>query len=175
MTASSSVTTNELVNALKVYGDQLDTIKLWIMHSNVYFDLVKEQIASNITNDSDFNIRNASPITLGIPVLVSDSPAPRNTSTSPITYYTLGVREGGLTLMQNQPEPIIDLDVIHGKENRVVDLQGEHEYAVRLQGYRYDVANGGVNPDDSTLATGTNWDKVATDAKSLAAAALSSV
>ena len=55
--------------------------------------------------------------------------------------------------------------------NRIVlrvRLQGEYAYNVGVKGTAWDVANGGVNPDDATLGTGTNWDSVMDDVKDLA-------
>jgi hypothetical protein len=41
-----------------------------------------------------------------------------------------------------------------------------------VKGYRWDVTNGGANPDDSSLGTGSNWDRAATSDKDLAGVVL---
>jgi hypothetical protein len=56
--------TNVLVDGLAAFGDAGSRIKLWVMHSKAYYDLVKDQIALNIDGISNFNVANAAPVTL---------------------------------------------------------------------------------------------------------------
>jgi hypothetical protein len=44
-------------------------------------------------------------------------------------------------------------------------LQGEFAFNVGLKGFQWDVTNGGANPTDSALGTGSNWDLIAADIK----------
>lgn len=41
-----------------------------------------------------------------------------------------------------------------------------------MKGFAWDVANGGANPTDNALATGSNWDMTATSFKDLAGVSL---
>jgi hypothetical protein len=50
----------------------------------------------------------------------------------------------------------------------VVRVQAEYAYSLGIKGFKYDVANGGANPDATAVGTASNWDKVATDKKDLA-------
>ena len=68
-----AISTNSLVSSLAAMGDRANRVKAWVMHSKVYYDLVRSQIGGNITNVSDFNIVTATPITLNRPVIVTDS------------------------------------------------------------------------------------------------------
>lgn len=164
-----------LTRGLQVYGDALGSVKLWVMHSAVYFALVREQIGANITNIADFNVREGTPVTLGIPVLVTDDAA----LVAPVSpdlpetrqYTTLGIVEGGVSILE-QGEPFVHTEIQQGRENLVVAMQGEHGFGLGLKGYSWDVGNGGQNPDDTALGTGSNFDSVATDSKNLAAAAI---
>ena len=131
------------------------------MHSKAYYDLVREQIAANITNVSDFNIATATPVTLNRPVLVADAAALSSVAASPEQnqYHVLGLTADGLVLEESE-ETFMHPDVISGKENVVFRSQGETAYNVKVKGFRYDPANGGANADDTVLATGSNWDPI---------------
>lgn len=158
----ATITTNRLVDGLALFGDAGARIVMWVMHSKVYYDLVKDQIAANIDGISNFNIANAAPVTLNRPVLISDS---ASLLTSGI-YTTLGLTENACVLEDSEEESLMG-DLITGKDNLVVRLQGEFAYNIGLKGIAWDVANGGVNPDDTALGTGTNWDSVMDNVKDL--------
>ena len=79
-------------------------------------------------------------------------------------YYTLGLTAGALKITETQPEELVT-DVKTGLEQLVLEIQGEFAFNIRIKGYRWDVSNGGINPDDSALATSTNWDKAVADSK----------
>jgi hypothetical protein len=161
----ATMTTSDLVDGLARFGDAASRIKMWVMHSKVYYELVKEQIASNITNISDFNIASATPVTLNRPVLVTDS-ASLVGAGSPFQYRTLGLVENACVLEESE-DTLLHADVITGKENIVTRMQGEYAFNVNLKGFKWDVTNGGVNPDATAVGTGTNWDKAATADKDL--------
>lgn len=173
----STITTTTLVDGLATFGDAAGRVAMWVMHSKVFFDLVKEQITANIDGISNFNIAQATPVTLNRPVLVTDSASLVTASTnfSPNTqgnqYITLGLTADGCVL-EDSEEELLYTDIITGRENIVARLQGEFAYNVGLKGFRWDPANGGVNPDDATLGTGTNWDSVMDSTKDLAGLAI---
>lgn len=171
-----SITTNDLVDTLAQFGDKASEVRMWVMHSKVFFDLVKSQITANIDGVSNFAVAQATPITLNRPVLVTDSAALVSTS-SPNTltqYVTLGLVENGVVLQESE-DTLIHTDIITGNENIVARMQGEYAFNLGLKGFRWDVTNGGVNPTDTALATGTNWDKAATADKDLAGVAIQSL
>jgi hypothetical protein len=172
---AATITTTGLVDALAKYGDAANRIGLWVMHSKVFYDLVKEQIGLNITNVSNFNIAQASPITLNRPVLVSDSPSlvvADGVSAGVDAYYTLGLSPSSLVL-EDSEEELIHAEIQTGLENLVVRIQGEYAYNMGIKGFAWDTVNGGVNPDAAALGTGSNWDKIMTDPKDLAGVVLS--
>jgi hypothetical protein len=142
-----------------------------IMHSKPFFELIQSQITANIDGISNFNVAQASPVTLNRPVLVTDSAALIDTSVSPQQYITLGLVESGV-VMEDSEEELMYTDVITGKENIVARLQGEYAYNVGCKGSAWDVTNGGVNPNDAALGTSTNWDIIMDDVKDLAGVAI---
>lgn len=165
-----TATTNDLIDLLALIGDAANRLVMWVMHSKVYYDIVKDQVALTLTGVSDFNIATATPITLNRPVLVTDSDAlvTAATSFSPNTqgaqYATLGLTEEAIQLMESEGTWVYS-DVITGNENIVARTQGEYAYNVGVKGYRWDPANGGINPDNTALTTGTNWDAVRDSSK----------
>jgi hypothetical protein len=171
-----TITTNDLVDTLALFGDAASKIRMWVMHSKVYYDLVKSQITANIDGVSDFNVASATPVTLNRPVLVTDSAALVNTSSpNALTeYVTLGLVEDAVVLEESE-DALVHTDIITGNENIVARMQGEYAFNVGLKGFKWDTSNGGVNPADAALATGTNWDKAATDDKNLSGVAIQSL
>lgn len=171
-----TLTTNDLVDTLAQFGDAAARVRMWVMHSKVYYDLVKSQITANIDGISNFNVAQANPVTLNRPVLVTDSTALVNTS-SPgglTEYVTLGLVENGVVLQESE-DTLIHTDIITGNENIVARMQGEYAFNLGLKGFKWDTSNGGVNPADSALGTGSNWDKAATADKDLAGVAIQSL
>jgi len=165
----TTLDTIDLVNGLALFGDGANRIDLWVMHSKVFYDLVKDQITRNIDGLSNFNVASATPVTLNRPVLITDSAALIQQVDSPLRnqYLTLGLSMDAVVL-EDSENPLMYADVITGKENIVARLQGESAYNVSCKGFKWDVANGGVNPTDAALATSTNWDSVMDSVKDLA-------
>lgn len=154
--ANGTMTTAALVSGLAKFGDAADRIVAWVMHSKAYYDLVQQQITANIDGISNFNIAQASPVTLNRPVVIVDSPALIVTGT-PDLYHTLGLTAGGIVVENTETEELVVEDVT-GKENLIVRYQGEYAYNVGVLGFKWDITNGGANPADAALGTGTNWD-----------------
>jgi len=168
-----AISTNSLVSSLAAMGDRANRVVAWVMHSKPYYDLVKNQIAGNITNVSDFNIATATPITLNRPVIVTDSASLIANLNSPDVnnYFTLGLTAGAVEI-ENSEEQYVTFQEVTGLENIVIRMQGEYAYTVGLKGFKWDVGNGGANPDATALALGTNWDTIFTDVKDRAGIAL---
>lgn len=168
--SSGTLATADLVDGLSKFGDAANNVVIWVMHSKQYYDLVKSQIAANIDGVSNFNVASGSPVTLNRPVLVTDSDSLKvttGTGTAAVTdYFCLGLTESGV-ILEDSEEELVHAELVTGLENLVVRLQGEFAYNLGLRGIQWDVANGGANPAAAALGTGSNWDKVATDNRSL--------
>lgn len=168
--SAGTVTNAMLVNALAKMGDSADRIVCWVMHSKVYYDLVKQQIADNIFGISNMVVAQASPISLNRPILVTDS-ADLFTDATPDTYITLGLTEDAVRL-EDSEEETLETAIVTGLENLVVRLQGEFAYNLHVKGFKWDTTNGGANPANAAVATGSNWDKVVASYKDLGGVAL---
>lgn len=161
---NGTMATTDLVSGLSKFGDAGNNITAFVMHSKVFYDLMQHQIGTSANGDvvSGVVVQQANPLTLNRPVIVTDSPAliaTSGTTTSPITdYLTLGLTQSGL-VVENTEEEYIALDEVTGLENLVVRMQGEYAYNVGVKGFQWDIGNGGANPNDAAVGTGSNWDK----------------
>jgi hypothetical protein len=162
--ANGTITTAGLVDGLAKAGDSSNGIVAWVMHSKVWFDLMKHQIGTSANGDivSGVAVQSANPLTLNRPVIVTDSPAltvAGGSGSGAFTdYFTLGLRQNGLVVENSEQERIV-LDEVTGLENLVIRMQGEYAYNAGVSGFKWDIANGGgINPSDANLGTGSNWD-----------------
>ena len=176
---NGTMTTAALVNGLALYGDAASRISAWVMHSKTYFDLVGHQIDPSNNGDITANtiVVDGMPGSLGRPIIVTDSDAlavDSGTGTSAVTdYYTLGLTPGGL-MVEDTEQEYITMDEVTGLEQIVMRMQGEFAYNLGVKGFQWDVSNGGKNPTDSAVGTGSNWDKALTSDKSLAGVVIQS-
>jgi hypothetical protein len=175
VSSNGTITTPSLVDGLSKMGDRADRVVAWVMHSKVYFDLVKEQIAANIDGIANFNVKTGTPVTLNRPVIVTDSASLKVTGGSPVAtdYYTLGLVSNAAMAEVTETNDVV-VDDVTGLEVLMTRLQGEFAYNLGLKGFKYDVASGGANPNATAVGTGSNWDKAASDDKSLAGVVIQS-
>lgn len=167
---TKTITTDALVRALALLGDMAGRVSCWVMHSGVFFKLVQHQVAEKVTGISDLVVASASPLTLNRPVVVTDDPALVVTegsgSAAETEYLTLGLTQGACMMHDSEGERIY-FDRITGLENIVWRMQGEYAFNIGLKGLAYDIQNGGINPTDTAISTGSNWDKVMNSHKDL--------
>ena len=162
--------TEDLVDALALAGDSAGGIKLWVMHSRQYFQLLKDQIADAVYRADGMSIMQGTPATLGRPVLVTDSTSlveASGVSSGVSAYSVLGLRAGAAVLdMSEAPIAVLE-GPLTGRVNLFFRWQAEYAYNLKIKGCQWDQTNGGVNPTDSAVATATNWDTVVADNKLL--------
>lgn len=162
------ITQANLAAGLAKFGDQASKILCWVMHSKPYFDLVSAQVtpATTIAQIGALAVIEGSVPTLGRPVVVVDAPDLTFVDTTQ-DYVTLGLVEDGVLVIESEQREIVS-DTVTGLENLVGRVQGEYAFSLGVKGFTWDVTNGGANPADAAIATGTNWDQVATDDKQTA-------
>jgi hypothetical protein len=176
---ASTLTTAGLVSGLAKFGDAGNRIGAWVMHSKVYYDLMQHQIGTSANGDivAGVVVQGANPLTLNRPVIVTDSDAlvvTTGTGTAAVTtYHTLGLVQDAV-VVEDSESSTMEAQIVTGLENLVVRLQGESAYNLGVKGFKWDVTNGGVNPSDSAVGTGSNWDAVATSYKDWAGVLISS-
>jgi hypothetical protein len=161
-TVAGPVTSASLIQALYKRGDRASDVVIWIMHSFAYSQLVQSQLAANIMGVSNFNVASGTPVTMGRPVIVTDSTAlviPNGAGAGNDYYYTLGLVAGSAECINSETENVV-FDIVTGLENLVGRVQGEYAYSLGIRGYSYNLTVGGSNPASATLRTGTNWTNV---------------
>ena len=158
------VTPSALNVALQLMGDQASNIVCWVSHSKPNSDVIGALLAGTVTGLADVaTIQGAIPGWLGRPVVVSDA-APLTFTDTFVKYNTLGLVQDAIVVEESEAESYFT-DIISGAENLYRRFQSEHAFNITCKGYKWDVTNGGANPNDTALALKTNWDKVATDNK----------
>lgn len=171
--ANGTLTTAGLVNGLAKLGDAANNIVAFVMHSKPFYDLMLHQIGTSANGDivSGVVVQGANPLTLNRPVIVTDSDALTvaggSGSGAYTDYFTLGLTANGIVLENTETERVV-LDEVTGLENLVIRMQGEYAYNAGIKGFQWDIANGGSNPNDTNLGTGSNWDPVVTSYKDYA-------
>ena len=169
--ATKTISHSALLKTLQKFGDQNDRVACWVMHSQQFFDLGIQSITDDIVNVADGIVRRIDVPGLGRPILVTDSASLIAVADTPDSYFVLGLAAGGVDVNESEPMQSV-VDQVTGLEQLVVRAQSEMAYSIALKGFKWDVGNGGANPDAATLGTASNWDKIATDVKDLAGVVL---
>jgi hypothetical protein len=168
-----TVSVSGLMDTMRKFGDRYDAIKGWFMHSESFFDLGLSSLDDDVVNIADGIIRRFDIPALGRPIFVTDSASLIATADTPDSYFVLGLVGGAIDVNESEgfSSRLIDVPTL---EMITVESRAEYAYNLALKGFKWDVSNGAANPDASALATGSNWDKVATSDKDLAGVVLKS-
>lgn len=153
-------------------GDKADELVCWVMHSKVAHDLY----ASALTNSQvlfTYGTVNVRQDPFGRVFVITDN-TNLSYSDSGTKYRTLGLVPGAATITEND-DWLLNIEVTNGKQNILRSYQAQWSVNMALKGYAWDKLNGGHSPDDSEIATGSNWDQVATSDKDLAGVMISSL
>ncbi len=156
--STKTMTATYLIEGINKLGDQASNIVCWVMHSKVYFDLMKQALSDKLYEEAGRVVYGGTPGTLGRPVVVTDCDALWVGADSlSTTYQTLGLAVGGIVVTESEAEEIA-FERITGLENLVYRLQGEYAFNVGIKGFAWDTTNGGANPTDNNLGLFSNWD-----------------
>jgi len=164
--STDTASTYALNRTLAKFGDAAGDIVFWLVHSKPFFDITDAQITGAVTGISDLvQLGGAAPQLLGRAYGVTDAPALTDANGSLAdSYNTLGLVAGAVEVWETEPD-VFAMDEVTDRENLAIRWRSEHAFNVKVKGFKWDVANGGVNPTDATLGTTTNWDQVAYDDK----------
>ncbi|CAB3922359.1 major capsid protein [Achromobacter deleyi] len=161
VSATLGLTYSALNDAHAKFGDSSSLIVANVMTGQVYHKLIGQNLA-NAQQLFQYGAVTVVDI-LGKTVVVTDAPALYATGT-PNLQKVLGLVAGAATVT-DAGDVITNIDTTNGKERIETTMQVDYTFGLGLKGYTWDEANGGKSPTDAELATGTNWDKVATDIK----------
>lgn len=171
--ADTTCTSKNLINTLRKFGDKQSRIVAWVMHSTSWFDLGLDGVDNQIDSVASDIIRVLEVPGMGRPFIITDSDSLIATADTPDSYYVLGLTAGGIQAMFTEDQYITSQEQL-GNEQIETMLQGEYAFNVGLKGFKWDVGNGGANPDSTAIGTGSNWDKAVTADKDLAGVVLKS-
>ncbi len=159
--ATAGLSYSALNDAHAKFGDSSSLIVANVMSGQVYHKLIGQNLA-NAQQLFQYGAVTVVDI-LGKTVVVTDAPALYATGT-PNLQKVLGLVSGAATVT-DAGDVITNIDTTNGKERIETTMQVDYTFGLGLKGYTWDEVNGGKSPSDAELATGTNWDKVATDIK----------
>jgi hypothetical protein len=169
--ATGTLNHTALNNGMAKLGDKAMNIAAWVMHSKAYFNLNGNAISDKITNVADRVIYGGTPGTFNRPVVIVDDPALIDNSASTDYYYTLGLVQGAVRVVESEEESVVP-EIVTGNEQLLQRLQAEFAFNIGLKGLKWDVSNGGLNPTSATIGTTTNWDLAVTSYKNIAGVAI---
>lgn len=158
-----------LVDGRAKFGDRAQRIAAWVMHSGAAHQLMQASMATQLETVAGVTINSANVASLGIPIIVSDSPALIDGA----NYVTLGLVQGAVNILETEGDDVVN-DVVTGQGNLIERIQGEHAFNCEVKGYSWLEASG-ANPDDAALGVAANYTQTATDHKSVAGVVIRSV
>jgi hypothetical protein len=143
------------------FGDRSGELVAQIMTGAVYHKL----IGANLTNTPQlFQAQGVRVVDiLGKAVIVTDAPGLYLAGT-PDKDFVLSLAPDA-AIVSDGSDVISNIETKNGQTRIETTMQVDYTFGLGLKGYTWDEANGGKSPTDAELATGSNWDKVATDIK----------
>lgn len=161
VSATLGLTYSALNSAHAKFGDSSNVIVANVMTGEVYHKFIGQNLA-NATQL--FQAGNVTVVDiLGKAVIVTDAPALYEAGT-PNKQKVLGLVDSAAVVLDGS-DIITNIDTTNGNQRIESTMQTDYSFALSLKGYTWDEVNGGKSPIDSEIATGTNWDKVATNIK----------
>lgn len=158
------LTYGTLNEAHALFGDRSGDLVANVMTGSMYHKL----IGQNLTNSNRlFTAQGVTVVDiLGKVGVVTDAPA-LTIAGSPAKDVVLGLTAGAATVYDGG-DVISNVETKNGQTRIETTMQVDYSFGLMLKGYTWDEANGGKSPTDVEIATGSNWDKVATDIKQTA-------
>lgn len=146
-----------------LFGDQSSLLIAQVMDGVAYHKFIGQNIANAGTLFDYQGVRVVD--ILGKRVIVTDAPALRETpSTAANDAKVLSLVAGAATVYDGS-DLITNIETSNGLARIETTFQADYSFGLALKGFAWDVSSGGKSPTDAEIATGANWDKVATSWK----------
>jgi hypothetical protein len=171
--AAGGIAYGTIVSTNGLLGDRSQSVNAYVMNGVCENNL---RVLNHQNGESLFNglgPNGSVNVVAGVldkPIIVTDAPA---LTVSTTDYHVLGLKQGACEVMHDPSTVITNIESTNGKERIETTMQTDYDFSLKLKGFAWDETNGGKSPDDTDLATGSNWD-LNTDAK-LAAGVLTTV
>lgn len=161
------ITYNTINDSHALFGDRSTDLVAQVMTGSMYHKL----IGQNLTNTPRLFMAQGVTIVdiLNKAVIVTDAPS-LVAAGSPGTDTVLSLASNAAVVFDGG-DVISNIQTNNGQTRIETTMQVDYTFGLGLKGYAWDEANGGKSPTDAEIATGTNWDKVATDIKQTAGVA----
>ena len=160
----AAITYSSMNKANAKFGDYSSAIVANVMSGSVFHRLISQNLTNTgyLFTSGSVNIVDI----LGRPVIVTDAPALYVAGT-PNKDKVLGLADGA-AVVYDGGDVISNIQTNNGQTRIETTMQVDYSFGVGLKGYTWDETSGGKSPTDAELATGSNWDKIATDIKQTA-------
>ena len=161
VSGSAGISYVALNNGHAKFGDASGQILANVMTGAVYHKLIGLNLANaqGLFSAGGVNVVDI----LGKAHIVTDAPALYVTGT-PNKNRVLGLVANAATVMDGS-DIITNIETSNGQTRIETTMQADYSFGLALKGYTWDETNGGKSPTDAEIATGSNWDKTATDIK----------
>lgn len=161
VSATAGINYTSMNGAHAKFGDRSGDLVATVVTGAIYHKL----IGDNLTNTPQlFQSQNVRVVDiLGKAMIVTDAPALRVAGT-PNKVYALSLVDSA-AMVHDAGDVISNIQTNNGQTRIETTMQVDYTFGLGLKGYTWDEASGGKSPTDAELATGANWDKVATDIK----------
>lgn len=165
--SGTSVATYAAVNNTHaLFGDHSALLVAQVMDGATYHNFIGQNIQNGGTLFQAGTVRVVD--ILGKPVVVTDAPALYSAATTtpaaPAKRRVLSLVAGAATVTDSR-DIITNIETSNGNQRIETTLQMDYSFGIGLKGYTWDEANGGKSPTDAELASGANWDKIASSIK----------
>jgi len=161
VSASGPLTYATMNSANALFGDNSSSIVANVINGATYHSLIGQNLANGAQLFVAQNVQVVE--ILGRPIIVTDAPA-LYASGTPNKVRALGLADGAAVIYDGG-DVISNIETSNGQTRIETTMQVDYTFGVALKGYSWDIVNGGKSPTDAELATGSNWDKVATSIK----------
>lgn len=164
VSATLGVSYAALNDAHALFGDHSGNIVANVMNGATYHKLIGQNLKNTPTLFQSQNVLVVD--ILGKAVVVTDAPALYATGT-PNLNKVLGLVDSA-AIVHDGSDVISNIETTNGQTRIETTMQVDYTFGLGLKGYTWDESNGGKTPTDAEIATGSNWDKIATSIKNTA-------
>lgn len=160
-TGTGPITYRDINLAHAKFGDHSDTLICDVMDGTTYHYLIDNNLANSANLFQSVGVTVVD--ILGKRIVVTDAPSLRETGTG-ADCKVVSLVAGGV-VVHDAGDLVTNVSVTNGKHRIETTFQADYTFGLGLKGYAWDTGNGGKTPTDNELATGSNWDKIATSIK----------
>ena len=160
-TGTGPMTYRDLNLAHAKFGDHSDMIVCDVMDGTAYHYLIDNNLANSAQLFSSSGVTVVD--ILGKRIVITDAPALRESGTG-ADQKALGLVAGGV-VVHDAGDLVTNVETTNGKHRIETTFQADYTFGLGLKGYAWDTGNGGKTPTDVEIATGSNWDRIATSVK----------